>query len=239
MVEPPNRRQNRLLACIPHAEWQGWQPDLEPVEWPLGMALHQSGAAQRFVYFPTTAIVSLLNVLDNGSSAAIAEVGFEGLVGISILMGGGSTPSEAVVRSAGWGLRMHADAFEREVERSPPVLHLMLRYTQALLTQMSQTAVCNRHHALEKQLCRWLLLSLDRLHGNEVVMTHELISNLLGVRREGVTEAAHHLQAAGIIRSTRGHLWVLDRPALENRACECYRVVKKEYDRLLPDLETR
>lgn len=239
MVEPPNRWQNRLLACFSHAEWQHWQPHLEPVELPLGMVLYQSGAAQRSVYFPTTAIVSLLNVLDDGSSAEIAEVGFEGLVGVSVLMGGGSTPSEAVVQSAGWGLRMRADAFEREVDRSAPVMHLMLRYTQALLTQMSQTAVCNRHHALEKQFCRWLLLSLDRLHGNEVVMTHELVSNMLGVRREGVTEAAHHLQATGIIRYTRGHLWVLDRPALERRACECYRVVKREYDRLLPVLETR
>jgi CRP-like cAMP-binding protein len=238
LAEPPDPRQNRLLACLPDAEWQRWERQLELVDLPLGMGLYESGAQQPFVFFPTTAIVSLLYVLENGASAEIAVVGFEGMVGISIMMGGGSTPSQAVVQSAGKGYRLRAEAFKVEFERSSPVMHLMLRYSQALITQMSQTAVCNRHHSLEKQFVRWLLLSLDRLHDNEVVMTQELISNMLGVRREGVTEAALHLQAAGIIRYARGHIRVLDRPGLESRSCECYRVVKQEYDRLLPDLQT-
>ncbi|WP_235501306.1 MULTISPECIES: Crp/Fnr family transcriptional regulator [unclassified Hydrogenophaga] len=238
MEEPFNPRQNKLLACLPDAEWRHWKPHLELVELPLGKALYEPGAQQTFVYFPTSAIISLLHVLDNGSTAEIAVVGFEGMVGISILMGGGSTPSHAVVQSGGMGYRLRADAFKVEIERSIPVMHLMLRFTQALITQMSQTAVCNRHHSLEKQFGRWLLLSLDRLPGNEVVMTQELISHMLGVRREGVTEAALHLQAAGVIRYARGHIWVLDRARLEERTCECYRVVKKEYERLLPALET-
>ena len=236
MTQPDTSRQNELLACLPDAEWQRWQPQLEMVDLPLGKVLYESGAPMSHVYFPTNAIVSLLYVLENGASAEIAVVGHEGVVGISIFMGGGSTPNRAVVQSAGMGYRLRADAIKAEFERSSPVMHLMLRYTQALITQMSQTAVCNRHHSLDQQLCRWLLLSLDRLPGNELVMTQELIANMLGVRREGVTEAALKLQAAGLIRYARGHIAVLDRPGLEHRTCECYRVVKKEYDRLLPDL---
>jgi CRP-like cAMP-binding protein len=231
-----NPRQNQLLASLPDAEWLRWLPQLELVDLPLGKVLYESGAPLQFVYFPTNAIVSLLYVLENGSSAEIAVVGFEGVVGISIFMGGGSTPSRAVVQSAGMGYRLRAENIKGEFERSGPVMHLMLRYTQALITQMSQTAVCNRHHSLDQQLCRWLLLSLDRLPGNELVMTQELIANMLGVRREGVTEAALKVQAAGLIRYARGHISVLDRPGLEQRTCECYRVVKKEYDRLLPAL---
>ncbi|MDP3456024.1 Crp/Fnr family transcriptional regulator [Methyloversatilis sp.] len=237
MVEPSHPRQNNLLACLPDADWRRWEAELEFVDLPLGKVLYQSGAQQNFVYFPTTAIVSLLYMLNDGSSAEIAVVGLEGLVGVSVFMGGGSTPSHAVVQSAGAGYRLRAKAFMDEFEMSIAVSHLMLRYTQALITQMSQTAVCNRHHTLDKQFGRWLLLSLDRLPGNEVVMTQELISNMLGVRREGVTEAALKLQSAGIIHYVRGHIWVLDRPALEHRACECYYVVKREYDRLLPAIE--
>ena len=236
MTPPDNSRQNELLACLPDAEWQRWEPLLELVDLPLGKVLYESGAPLSHVYFPTNAIVSLLYVLENGASAEIAVVGREGVVGVAIFMGGGSTPNRAVVQSAGMGYRLRADVIKSEFERSSPVLHLMLRYTQALITQMSQTAVCNRHHSLDQQLCRWLLLSLDRLPGNELVMTQELIANMLGVRREGVTEAALKLQAAGLIRYARGHIAVLDRPGLEHRTCECYRVVKKEYDRLLPDL---
>jgi CRP-like cAMP-binding protein len=186
------------------------------------------------VYFPTDAIVSLLYVMENGASAEIAVVGHEGLVGISIFMGGGSTPSRAVVQSAGWGFRMRSAAIKEEFEKSHPAMHLLLRYTQALITQMAQTAVCNRHHSLDQQLCRWLLLSLDRLTSNDLVMTQELIANMLGVRREGVTEGALKLQKAGLISYARGHIKVLDRSGLEQRTCECYEVVKKEYDRLLP-----
>ncbi len=237
LIEPDHPRQNQLLAALPDAEWLRWKPQLELVDLPLGKVLYESGAQMGFVYFPTNAIVSLLYVLENGSSAEIAVVGREGVVGISIFMGGGSTPNRAVVQSAGMGYRLRSEVIKAEFERSTPVMHLMLRYTQALITQMSQTAVCNRHHSLDQQLCRWLLLSLDRLPGNELVMTQELIANMLGVRREGVTEAALKLQAAGLIRYARGHIAVLDRPGLEHRTCECYRVVKKEYDRLLPDLE--
>ena len=186
------------------------------------------------VYFPTSAIVSLLYVLEDGASAEIAVVGFEGLVGISIFMGGGTTPSRAVVQSAGAGFRLRADVIKSEFEHAGPVMHLLLRYTQALITQMAQTAVCNRHHSLDQQLCRWLLLSLDRLPSSQLIMTQELIANMLGVRREGVTEAALKLQRSGLISYARGHINVLDRPGLERRTCECYEVVKKEYDRLLP-----
>jgi CRP-like cAMP-binding protein len=234
-IEKP--RKNQLLACLPDEEWQRWEPQLEWVDLPLGEVLYESRERLNFVYFPTSGIVSLLYVLDSGASAEIAVVGSEGVVGISIFMGGGSTPSRAVVQSAGMAYRLPADAIKAEFERSSPVMHLMLRYTQALITQMSQTAVCNRHHSLDKQLCRWLLLSLDRLPGNELVMTQELISNMLGVRREGVTEAALKLQTAGVIRYVRGRITVLDRLKLEQRTCECYQVVKHEYDRLLPDLE--
>jgi CRP-like cAMP-binding protein len=227
-------RVNRLLAALPPTEWARWQPQLEAVELPLGKVLYESGSTMSHVYFPTTAIVSLLYVLEDGASAEIAVVGREGLVGISLFMGGESTPSRAVVQSAGKGFRMRASLVKEEFDRSSAVLHLLLRYTQALITQMTQTAVCNRHHSLDQQLCRWLLLSLDRLDGNELRMTQELIANMLGVRREGVTEAALKLQSAGLISYARGHIKVLDRDGLEQRTCECYAVVKKEYDRLLP-----
>ena len=231
---PNDPMANCLIAALPLAARRHWLPLLEPVELPLGQVLYESGRALAHVYFPTTAIVSLLYVMENGASAEIAVVGNEGLVGISLFMGGGSTPSRAVVQSAGYGYRLGAQAMKDEFNRAGAVMHLMLRYTQALITQMAQTAVCNRHHSLDQQLCRWLLLSLDRLTGSELVMTQELIANMLGVRREGVTEAALKLQAAGLIRYARGHVSVLDRPGLERRTCECYAVVKKEYDRLLP-----
>jgi CRP-like cAMP-binding protein len=227
-------RDNHLLAALPAAEWQHWQPLLEPVDLPLGKVLYESGSTMSHVYFPTTAIVSLLYVLEDGASAEIAVVGHEGLVGIALFMGGESTPSRAVVQSAGKGYRMRAAAVKEEFDRSSAVMHLLLRYTQALITQMAQTAVCNRHHSLDQQLCRWLLLSLDRLEGSDLVMTQELIANMLGVRREGVTAAALNLQAAGLIRYARGHIKVLDRAGLEQRTCECYAVVRKEYARLLP-----
>ena len=230
-------RQNHLLAALPETEWLRWQPLLERVQLPLGKVLYESGARMGHVVFPTTAIVSLLYVMEDGGSAEIAVVGNEGVVGIALFMGGESTPSRAVVQSAGEGFRLPAHTMKAEFERSSPVLHLLLRYTQALITQMAQTAVCNRHHSLDQQLCRWLLLSLDRLQGSELVMTQELIANMLGVRREGVTEAALQLQKQGLIRYARGHITVLDRPGLEARTCECYGVVKKEYDRLLPALK--
>lgn len=228
-------RANQLLAALPDAEWQRWLPQLEWVDMPLGLVLYESGSTLEHVYFPTNALVALLYVMENGASAEIAVVGNEGLVGVSLFMGGGSTPSRAVVQSAGQGFRLKTAAMKQEFDKAGPVLHLLLRYTQALITQMAQTAVCNRHHALEQQLCRWLLLSLDRLQGSELVMTQELIANMLGVRREGVTEGALNLQRAGLIRYSRGRISVLDRPGLEKRTCECYAVVKKEYDRLLPD----
>ena len=226
---------NHLLAALPPEERAHWSDLLEAVDLPLGQVLYESGRTLSHVYFPTTAIVSLLYVMENGASAEIAVVGNEGVVGISLFMGGGSTPSRAVVQSAGQGLRLKAAAIKEAFNRSGPVMHLLLRYTQALITQMAQTAVCNRHHSLDQQLCRWLLLSLDRLQGSDLVMTQELIANMLGVRREGVTEAALKLQKLGLIRYARGRITVLDRPALEDRTCECYGVVKKEYDRLLPD----
>lgn len=229
----PDPSENQLLAALPHAEWERWQPQLERVEMPLGHVLYESGRAMRHVYFPVTAIVSLLYVMENGASAEIAVVGNEGVVGISLFMGGESTPSRAVVQSAGIAYRLPAAAIKQEFNRAP-VLHLLLRYTQALITQMSQTAVCNRHHSLDQQLCRWLLLSLDRLQSNDLVMTQELIANMLGVRRVGVTEGAGKLHKAGIVRYARGRITVLDRGALESRSCECYAVVKQEYDRLLP-----
>jgi CRP-like cAMP-binding protein len=230
----PDRSANHLLAALPEAEWQRWLPQLESVDMPLGQVLYESGNTLSHVYFPATSIVSLLYVMENGASAEIAVVGNEGIVGISLFMGGGSTPSRAIVQSAGRGLRLTARLMKDEFDRNGPVLHLLLRYTQALITQMAQTAVCNRHHSLDQQLCRWLLLSLDRLQGSELRMTQELIANMLGVRREGVTEAALRLQQAGLIRYTRGHILVLDQVGLKNRTCECYAVVKKEYDRLLP-----
>lgn len=235
MVNFPDPKKNHLLAVLPDAEWQRWLPHLEEIEMPLGQVLYESGSTLNYVYFPTTAIVSLLYLLENGASAEIAVVGNDGIVGISLFMGGETTPSRAVVQSAGQGYRLRAATMKEEFSRAGPVLHLLLRYTQALITQMTQTAVCNRHHTLDQQLCRWLLLSLDRLNGNELVMTQELIANMLGVRREGVTEAAVRLQAAGLIRYSRGHITILDRRGLEKRTCECYAVVKKESDRLLPN----
>jgi CRP-like cAMP-binding protein len=226
-------RRNDLLAALPDDELGRWLPYLEDVDMPLGRVLCESGETVRYVYFPASAIVSLLYVLENGASAEIAVVGREGIVGISLFMGGGSSPTRAVVQSAGQGFRLGAKVLQEEFHRAGAVLNLLLRYTQALMAQMSQTAVCNRHHSLDRQLCRWLLLSLDRLPGDELVMTQALISDMLGVRREGVTEAAVRLQSAGLIRYGRGRITVLDRPGLQKRSCECYEVVKKEYDRLL------
>jgi CRP-like cAMP-binding protein len=227
-------RKNQLLAALPEADLQRWLPKLEWVDLPLGHVVGESGVDLRHAYFPTSAIISLLYVMENGASAEIAVAGFEGLIGMSLYMGGGSTPSRAVVQSAGEGFRISAQAISEEFNQSAPVMHLLLRYTQALITQMSQTAACNRHHSVDQQLCRWLLLSLDRLPGNDLRMTQELIANMLGVRREGVTDAALNLQKEGLIRYARGHIHVLNRPGLERRTCECYGVVKREYDRLLP-----
>lgn len=222
-----------LLAALSPKDWQRLVPEMTSVELPLGQVLYESGATLTHLYFPTTAIVSLLQVLENGASAEIAVVGREGVVGIALFMGGETTPSRAVVQSAGVCYKLRARVIKAEFARAGPVMQLMLRYTQALITQMAQTAVCNRHHSLEQQLCRWLLLCLDRLGSNELVMTHELMANMLGVRREGVTEAARKLQHQGLIRYTRGRITVLDRRGLEMSACECYAVVKEEYDRLL------
>jgi CRP-like cAMP-binding protein len=227
--------QNHLLAALPAADYRRLLPDLELVPLPLGWAVYEAGGHLGYVYFPTTCIVSLLYVTVNGASAEIAITGNDGLVGISLFMGGETTPSRAVVQSAGYAYRLKAHMLKTEFVRGGALQHLALRYTQALITQMSQTAVCNRHHTVEQQLCRWLLLSLDRLSSNELTMTQELIANMLGVRRGGVTEAAGRLQAAGLIHYSRGHITVLDRPRLEARVCECYAVVKKEMDRLLPD----
>src|ERR1700691_3587112 len=234
MPAPYILKQNHILDALPAADYNRLQPALEFIPMPLGWAVYESGSHMDYVYFPTTSIVSLLYVLENSASAEIAVTGNEGLVGISLFMGGESTPSRAVVQSAGSGYRLKADVLKNEFARGGELQHLALRYTQALITQMSQTAVCNRHHTLQQQLCRWLLLSLDRLPGNELRMTQELISNMLGVRREGVTEAARHLQKEGLIHYSRGHIKLLDRARLEQRVCECYAVVKKEYDRLLP-----
>ena len=233
MTAPYTPKQNHLLAALPSADYKRLRPELEHVRLELGQALYESGSGQAYVYFPTDSIVSLLYVMKNGSSAEIAVVGNEGVVGIALFMGGETTPSRAVVQSAGFAYRFRDSLLKIEFERGGALQHLLLRYTQALITQMSQTAACNRHHAVEQQLCRWLLLSLDRLHSNELTMTQELIANMLGVRREGVTQAAGNLQAAGLIHYSRGKITVLDRSKLEARACECYAVVKRESDRLL------
>ncbi len=231
-----DKSKNHLLAALPDVEWLRWEPELEIIDLKLGQVLYESNIKMKNVYFPIDAIVSLLFVLENGSSTEIAVVGNEGIVGISLFMGGEFTPSRAVVQSAGKCIQLNATCLKSEFSQSLPVMHLLLRYTQALLTQMTQTAVCNRHHSLDQQLCRWLLLSLDRLKTNHLNMTQELIANMLGVRREGVTEAAGRLQKKGLISYRRGKIEVLDRLALERNSCECYAVVKKEYDRLLPDL---
>ncbi|RDB44575.1 Crp/Fnr family transcriptional regulator [Halomonas sp. DQ26W] len=226
-------RQNAMLAALPMDEYKRLEPLLEPVELRLGASLAESGETMRYVYFPTDSIVSLLCVMEDGDSTEIAVVGTEGVVGISLFMGGETTPSRAIVQSAGSAYRLKGPLVKTEFYRAGPLQDLLLRYTQALITQMAQTAVCNRHHTLDQQLCRWLLLSLDRLPTNELLMTQELIANMLGVRREGVTESAGKLQKAGLISYHRGRITILDRPGLEARVCECYAIVKKEYDRLL------
>lgn len=234
MLHDPN--QNQLLAALLEAEFEHISPHLELVPMLLGDVLHEAGGKLAHAYFPTTSIVSLHYLLENGGSAEIAGVGNEGVVGVSLFMGGDTTPSRAVVQTGGYGYRLRAQILIEEFNRAGPVMRLLLRYTQALLTHMAQTAVCNRHHTVEQQLCRWLLLTLDRLQGNELTMTQELIANMLGVRREGVTEAARRLQNMGLISYRRGHITVLDRTGLEDHTCECYEVVRKELVRLLSDV---
>lgn len=233
-AEAHDPRQNHLLAALPATDFERLQSHMKLIPLELGAALYEPGVEMRHLYFPTNSIVSLLYVMADGASAEIAVVGNEGVVGVSLFMGGETTPSRAVVQSAGHAYRLPGQVIKEEFTRGGAMQHLLLRYTQSLLTQMAQTAVCNRHHSLDQQLCRWLLLSLDRLPANELVMTQELIANMLGVRREGVTEAAGHLQEVGLIRYSRGRITVLDRPGLETRTCECYAVVKRECDRLLP-----
>jgi len=234
MSESHDARQNHLLRVLPAAEFARLAPHLELISMPLGKVLYESGSQLRYVYFPTTSIVSLLYVMADGASAEIAVVGHEGMVGVALFMGGETTPSRALVQSAGHAYRLPGQLLKEEFHRASALQYLLLRYTQALLTQMAQTAVCNRHHSVDQQLCRWLLLSLDRLPSNKLSMTQELIANMLGVRREGVTDAAGKLQSLGLITYSRGHITVLDRPGLEKKSCECYEVVKKEFDRLLP-----
>jgi CRP-like cAMP-binding protein len=235
VVSTQNPQQNHLLSALGADEFERLLPRLELVSMPLGEVLYESGEQLRHVYFPTNSIVSLLYVMKDGASAEIAVVGNEGILGIALFMGGETTPSRAIVQSAGFGYRLKARYLKEEFHRGGRVMDLLLRYTQALITQMAQTAVCNRHHTIEQQLCRWLLLSLDRLASHELSMTQELIANMLGVRREGVTEAAGNLQRDGVIRYSRGHITVLDRERLEQNVCECYAVVKAEFDRLLSD----
>lgn len=233
MSERPHPLQNRLLAALPIEVQERLIPQLELVVLPLGKVVYESGDSLQYVYFPTDAIISLLYVMEDGASAEISVVGNEGLVGIAVFMGGESTPSRAIVQSAGHAYRLAGHRLKSEFNRHGEMMQLLLRYTQALITQMAQTAVCNRHHSIDQQLCRWLLLSLDRLPSNQLIMTQELIANMLGVRREGVTEAAGKLQKLGVIEYSRGHIEVLDRAKLEALCCECYAVVKKETDRLL------
>ncbi|MBE0622020.1 MAG: Crp/Fnr family transcriptional regulator [Burkholderiales bacterium] len=235
MPAPQSPNQNHLLAALPAEEFERLRPHLEPVEMRLGEVLYESGGLLQHVYFPTTAILSLHYVMENGSSSEIAGVGNEGVLGISLFMGGNTTPSRAVVQTGGQGYRLKAQLMMQEFKRAGATQLLLLRYTQALITQMSQTAACNRHHSLIQQLCRWMLLTLDRMPTNELIMTQELVASMLGVRREGVTEAAGKLQESGVIRYRRGHITVLDRAGLESQVCECYAVVKKEFARLLPD----
>ena len=232
-------RQNLLLAALSAAQLKRLARNMEAIEMPLGDVLYESGRHLSHVYFPTTSIISLLYVLESGASSQIAVVGNDGVIGVSLFMGGETTPSRAVVQSAGVGYRLPDRAIKDEFHRGGPLQHLMLRYTQALITQMAQTAVCNRHHSVDQQLCRWLLLSIDRLASSEITMTQELIANMLGVRREGVTEAAGKLQKAGVISYRRGHIKVLDRDRLEQMSCECYEVVRRETSRLLPDRALR
>ena len=236
MADERRPPENHLLAVLSDADWARLEPHLALIDMPLGQVVYESGDRLDHVYFPTSSIVSLLYVMEDGASAEIAIVGNEGLVGIALFMGGETTPSRAIVQSAGRAYRLPAAILKEEFRRGGALQRLLLRYTQALITQMAQTAVCNRHHSIDQQLCRWLLLSIDRLPSNELTMTQELIANMLGVRRPGVTEAAMKLQGAGLIRYSYGHIEVLDRPGLEKRVCECYGVVKREFDRLLPDL---
>ncbi|MGE9762212.1 Crp/Fnr family transcriptional regulator [Pseudomonas sp. PDM20] len=238
MQESPSPLQNHLLAALPSTVQERLFPHLELQHLALGKVLYESGDAMRHVFFPTDAIISLLYVMENGASAEISVVGNEGLIGVAVFMGGESTPSRAIVQSAGNVYRLSGQRIKEEFNRHGEMLQLMLRYTQALITQMAQTAVCNRHHSIDQQLCRWLLLSLDRLPSNQLTMTQELIANMLGVRREGVTEAAGKLQKQGVIEYSRGRITVLDRAKLEELSCECYAVVKKETDRLLPYVPT-
>jgi CRP-like cAMP-binding protein len=228
-------RRNGLLACLPDEDLHRLSQHLEPLAMPLGQVLYESGAMLSHGWFPTTAIASLLHMTESGGSAQIAVVGHEGMVGIPLFMGGGSTPGRSVVQSAGAGWRLPGRVVREEFSRNGALMKVLLRYTQALIAQMAQTAVCNRHHSVDQQLCRWLLLSLDRSTSNELVVTQELIAHMLGVRREGVTEAALGLQRDGLISYRRGRITVLDRPGLERRSCECYGVVRLEYDRLLAD----
>jgi CRP-like cAMP-binding protein len=239
MNSPSTPRQNLLLAALPEADFARLESSLEIVPMPLGHVLYESGNQLQHVYFPADCIVSLLYVMEDGHSAEIAIVGNEGVVGVALFMGGETTPSRGIVQSAGHAYRLPGKLLKEEFFRAGPLQRLLLRYTQALLTQMAQTAACNRHHTVDQQLCRWLLLSLDRLSSDELVMTQELIANMLGVRREGVTEAAGQLQKLGLILYSRGRIKVLDRPGLERKACECYRVVKLEFDRLLPEAVAR
>jgi CRP-like cAMP-binding protein len=231
-----NERKNHLLAVLPEEERDRIFPHLKPIDLPLGKPIYESGDRLEHVYFPTTAIVSLLYIMEDGASAEIAVIGNEGIVGVALFMGGETMPNRAVVQSAGAAFSLPGSVLKQEFARAGALQHLLLRYTLAMLTQMAQTAVCNRHHSVDQQLCRWLLLSLDRLPANELSMTQELIANMLGVRREGVTEAAGKLQSVGLISYSRGRIVVLDRPGLEARVCECYEVVKKEFERLLPDV---
>jgi CRP-like cAMP-binding protein len=239
MSSPHSPNQNHLLAALPTAEFERLAPHLELVPMPLGEMLYEPGGQLRHAYFPTTSIASLHYVMESGASAETAGVGNEGVVGISLFMGGDTTPSSAVVQTAGHAYRLEGRLLKQEFNRAGLMQHLMLRYTQALITQMAQTAACNRHHSVEQQLCRWLLLTLDRMPTNELIMTQELVASMLGVRREGITEAAGKLQHAGFIRYRRGHIAVLERSGLEARACECYAVVKKELSRLLSDVRYR
>lgn len=235
MVFSTLRLKNQLLSSLPDAEWPYWHPLLEAVDLPAGKLLYESGSSIHHVYFPLAAVVSLYQVTESGATAEVALVGYEGVVGVSSFMGGGGSTSHAVVLCAGQALRLPSSALRRRFEQSSQVQSLLLCYTQALIAQMAHTAVCNRHHSVDQALSRWLLLSLDRVPGHELRMTQELIANMLGVRREGVTEAALKLQRAGLIRYARGRIAVLDRPGLEDGACECYRAIKAEYDRLLPE----
>ncbi len=239
MPDQPTPRENHLLDALPAVVYERMLLNLERVEMPLGKIVYESGEKLHYVYFPTDCIVSLLYVMENGAPAEIAVIGNEGIVGLALFMGGDTMPNWAVVQSGGFAYRLRAPLVQQEFGLNGPLLRLLLRYTQALITQMAQTAVCNRHHSLDQQLCRWLLLSLDRLSSAQLVMTQELIANMLGVRREGVTEAAKKLQQAGLIEYRRGHITVLNRPGLEQRVCECYQVVKTEFDRLLPYISPR